>query len=356
MKKIGSVRLNTALIGAVAGALLIYLSAQTKEGIKIGLELCAETLIPSLFPFLCIANIILLKKSADNGIFARAFSRIFSLPPALFKVFLFSLIGGYPLGALMTAELYKNGDIGKKQARRASLFCFCSGPAFCISAVGENMCSSKTQGIYLFISCVLSAVLTGLILRFWDKSEEKSTIKITCNETGDFNSAMEKSINSMLNMCAVVIIASAVVYLIRLSPINLYCKKALICALEVTNACAEVKESPALLAAVLSFGGISIFLQIKKYLDEINLPYFKYFLFRIISAVLSGGICFLINLLFPVSVQMAKQAVSVKYFSFSAPLSALLLFSFCVFILDNKKGKLFFEKQVNCFRQKEKNG
>lgn len=338
------IRLNTAVIGFLAGVLLLFFSSVTKQGIKAGLEICAETLIPSLFPFLCLANIIMLKKDNKAGILEKLFSRIFKLEPALAKVFLFSLIGGYPLGAVMTAELYKNGKISKSHAQRASLFCFCSGPAFCISAVGENMCSNKMQGIYLFISCALSSIIMGLILRISKKKAENTSAKRTDEEKGDFNLAMEKSINSMLSMCAWVIIASAFVYLIKISPLNFTLKKSLICVLEVTNACSEVKRSPVLLAGVLSFGGISVFLQIKKYLDEINLPYIKYFSIRISSSLLSGGICFLINFLFPMSLQTSKGTVNVKYFSFSAPLSALLLLSFCIFILDNKKGRLFFEK------------
>ncbi len=344
MKRNAPIHLNIAVLGFAAGGLLLYFSAQTKQGIKAGLDICAETLIPSLFPFLCLANLMMLKTGGGYGFFSRLFSRFFSLPPVLAKAYLFSLAGGYPLGAIMTAGLYKNGEISKKQAQRASLFCFCSGPAFCISAVGENICSSKTQGIYLFLSCALSASITGIALRFFGKSEEKSLVKISAAKKSDFNSAVENSIHSMLNMCAVVIIASAAVYLIKISPLNFTLKKYIICALEVTNGCAQVKNNPVILAAVLSFGGISVFLQIKRYLDEVNLPYFKYFLFRFLNSLLSAGICFLINSLFPVSVQTAKEAVSVKYFSFSAPLSALLLLSFCVFILDNKKGRLFFEK------------
>ena len=344
MKRNVPIRLNITVIGFFAGALLLFFSSMTKQGIKAGLEMCAETLIPSLFPFLCLANIIMLRKNDKVSVFSKLFSRIFKLEGSLSKVFLFSLVGGYPLGAMMSAQLCKNGEISKRHARRASLFCFCSGPAFCISAVGENMCSNKMLGIYIYISCVLTAIITGIFLAIFDKDKEFVPEKKIKIEKSDFNSAIEKSINSMLSICAWVIIASAFVYLIKILPLSFNLKKYFICALEVTNGCAEVKRSPFLLSAVLSFGGISVFLQIKKFLDEIKLPYFKYFSFRILSAALSGGICKLIIFLFPLSVQTAKEAVSVKYFSFSAPLSALLLLSFCVFILDNKKGELFFKK------------
>ena len=344
MKRNAPIRLNMPVMGFAAGALLLYFSAVTKQGIKSGLEICADTLIPSLFPFLCLANIIMLGKNDKASIFSKLFSRIFFLEPSLAKVFLFSLVGGYPLGAMMTAALYKNGKISQSHAKRACLFCFCSGPAFCISAVGENMCKSKMQGIYIFISCALAAIIAGIFLGIINKDEEMFTEQKSESEKEDFNGAIEKSINSMLSICARVIIASAFVCLVKIAPLNFTLKKYFICALEVTSGCYEVKRSPFLLAAVLSFGGISVFLQIKKYLDEIKLPYFKYFSCRILSAVLSGGICKFLNFLFPVSLQTAKTGISVKCFSFSAPLSALLLLSFAVFILDNKRGKLFFEK------------
>lgn len=344
MKRNSPVRLNPAIVAFGVGFLLLFFGVQTKEGIKSGLEICAETLIPSLFPFLCLANIIMLKSGEKPGFTAKVFARVFSAEEALAKVFLFSLIGGYPVGAMMTAELYKKGAICKTHAQRASLFCFCSGPAFCISAVGESMCSSKMQGVYLFISCALANIIIGIILGFFDKNKEPAPEQKSEGKKGDFNSAMEKSINSMLSVCAWMIIASAFVYLVKISPLDFSLKKYIICALEVTNACKEVKNSPFSLAAVLSFGGICVFMQIKKYLDEIQLPCFKYFLFRFLNAVLSAGICRLINFIFPLSVQTANAGISVKYFSFNAPLSALLLLSLSVFILDNKKGKMFFEK------------
>ena len=54
-----------------------------------------------------------------------------------------SLIGGFPIGAKMTAELYCDGRLTENQAQRLNMFCMNAGPAFTVTAVGVSMLSSR---------------------------------------------------------------------------------------------------------------------------------------------------------------------------------------------------------------------
>lgn len=337
MKKSSIIKPSPLFLIFPAAVLILYFSAQTKQGISEGLKICADTIIPSLFPFLCLSNTAILS-AKGGGILSKIYSKIFNLPRNTAPVFLFSLIGGFPIGALMAAGLYEKGDISKKCARRLATFCFCSGPAFCISAVGEKMCASKKEGIYLFIGSALSACIMGFVAGRLGKKEEANSITSTALPLSQaVNTAVERSIKSILNICAWITLAGAFVYLIKISPLNINAKRICIALLETTSGCATFKSEPVLVALFLGFGSISVFLQIQKYLDAIDFKLHIYILYRIIGGALSAGICYVLNIISPVNIQTINQNISVKVFSFSAPLSAVLMLSFAVFILDEKK-------------------
>ena len=49
---------------------------------------------------------------------------------------LLSVTGGYPIGAKSCNELYKNGNAGTEECKRASMFMVCAGPGFLVSFIG----------------------------------------------------------------------------------------------------------------------------------------------------------------------------------------------------------------------------
>lgn len=75
--------------------------------------------------------------------------QILRLPKCAGSALFLGLIGGYPSGALLTANLYRNGDIDSNCAKRMLRFDFSGGAGFIITALGTGILKSKQQGIIL---------------------------------------------------------------------------------------------------------------------------------------------------------------------------------------------------------------
>ena len=127
-----------------------------KKSIEYGLIMCGEIVIPSIFPFTCVAIFIFSTK------ICRIFDYILKYPMKLLglngcigSVLLMSLIGGYPVGGKLISKLYEEGAIDQKTANTLLTFCVNSGPTFVIVAVGCGMLKSYKAGYIIFISKML---------------------------------------------------------------------------------------------------------------------------------------------------------------------------------------------------------
>lgn len=131
------------------------------EGVRSGILLAAETVVPSLFPFMTVASFLLrsgLGEAAGKP-FDKVCEKLFRLPGVLAPVIIMSQIGGFPIGAKMTYELLKKNAITENEAQRACLFCINAGPAFVIGTVGSEMLGSVKAGVLLYISTVSASFL-----------------------------------------------------------------------------------------------------------------------------------------------------------------------------------------------------
>ena len=92
-----------------------YLTATRK-----GLSLFAHSILPAIFPFLFLSSV--LGKTDFIKDVSRAFEKpikfLFGTSSYGAYVLFSSLICGYPVGALTTYELYKDGRISSRDARR----------------------------------------------------------------------------------------------------------------------------------------------------------------------------------------------------------------------------------------------
>lgn len=187
------------------------------EGVRSGILLAAETVVPSLFPFMTVASFLLrsgLGEAAGKP-FDKVCEKLFRLPGVLAPVIIMSQIGGFPIGAKMTYELLKKNAITENEAQRACLFCINAGPAFVIGTVGSEMLGSVKAGVLLYISTVSASFFTGIFsMALYDKAAEekgKSEIPFTlCDPVGAFVRSVGDATNDVIKICAWVVIFKTV--------------------------------------------------------------------------------------------------------------------------------------------------
>lgn len=342
MKKSRIIKIPLIFLFVMAGTALIYFSGICKAGIKSGLTICADTIIPSLFPFICFSNIALgiFSPSAENKLLGKIYFSLFSLPLSTAKVFLFSLIGGYPIGPMMSARMVEENKITAPQGKRLTLFCCNAGPAFSITAVGCSFCNSRKLGVFLCLSNIFSALVIGIISGRFKVEGEQCKVNILDSKKPDFSAVLtdsvEKSAYAMLKICAWIILFNMINSLIDMIDFTPEIKMIISGLLEVTTGCSDNRANPIMLSAILGFGGISVLFQVKEYINKVGLTDLQFILTRLCNACLSAAFTALLLHFSPVSIAALAAGTAVKLTSQSIPLSALLIFSLAVFILDKK--------------------
>ena len=155
---------------------------QISTAVSSALNLCANIVIPSLFPFFVLSMLFIKSGLCEKiGKFlSPVLTPLFNLNSAACVVFILSLISGYPAGGIGAVTLYKQNGCTKQQCERLLAFCNNCGPAFIITAIGSSMLNNYFAGIMLYIIHIASAALIGIIFgRFYKKSTDKAHAKNT---------------------------------------------------------------------------------------------------------------------------------------------------------------------------------
>ncbi len=155
-----------------AGCLIFLLllcqhASACAAAVSAALQLCLPSVIPALFPFFAASTLAVSCGMAQTigALCAVPFRMLFHLPACGAAVLFVSFLGGYPAGARMAAQLYRNGQCTREQAADLAAVCNNTGPAFLIGMCGNGVFHSLHAGIFLYCVHILSAVLTALVLR-----------------------------------------------------------------------------------------------------------------------------------------------------------------------------------------------
>ena len=189
---------------------LVMHTEQSVSAAREGVSLCINVILPSLFPFFVVSSLL-----GRLGFPRLAGQRLAPLARRLFRTsgagitaLLIGLTGGYPLGAAYLAELEERGEIGSDEGARLLGFCNNSGPAFLIGAIGTGIFGSSGIGLLLYLSHVLAAVLSGLLLRSrtgFDAPETAPPLSAPPSFARALSEAVRQAVPALLNVCGFVV-------------------------------------------------------------------------------------------------------------------------------------------------------
>ena len=305
-----------------AMAAMICASSQVIASCRLGLRLCVELILPSLFPFFVIS--ILLSRLGFPALLGRwlspAAARLFHISGAGASAFLIGLCGGYPLGAAYIADMEASGTISTVEAERLLAFCNNSGPAFIIGVVGVGVFGSSGVGLLLYAVHFLAAVCTGLLFRGRGKvsSSLPESAPPALPLARALPEAVHQAVGSVLSVCGFVVCFTVFTGLLdangffsfaagRLASITgreLPWCRALLCGLlelgSGAGAMQGLAPSPvnlALAAGLLSWGGLSVQLQTLAVLSESEMKGALHLAGRLISACLAAAMGYVAGLI-----------------------------------------------------------
>lgn len=335
-----------AVIVCVIGFFLLLYPSHGSRGISSGLTLCAEIVIPSLFPFLFLSSFIVKVDLCNkfSFIFEPFTKTLFKLPGCTAGAILMSLIGGFPVGAKMTYELYKNKNITKNQAKRMMLFCINPGPAFVINAVGYTMLGSSKIGVILFASICLSSILVGIVVSISDSKakviEKNNNLQKKENTplSVAFTTSATDAASAMVSISVWVILFSCIGTLITIFPLEKNFIGSIFCFLEVTSGCNYAAKGLSVpsVGFILGWAGLCVHCQVLQYVKGVKCNVLSFFTARLACATLSSFICSKLLSIFPCEVKVfsSNQLAFSTAFSVSIPAVVAMLFMSAILILD----------------------
>ncbi len=353
--------------------LLFLRSPETAaEYIRKGLHLCAETVIPSLFPFMVIAEMIVASGIGDtiSRPLAGVMKRLFHLSAPSACAFVLGALCGFPVGARTAVSLYDRGDIDRNELERLLCFCNNTGVAFVISTVGTAIWSSRSFGIGLYCIQLFTALLIAFI-RFRNTPPPAArTVSSSRREGISFPSvpqAVTSSARGMLWVCAYICFFSALVGAIG-SVLNRFSFPPLISTIlfsffELSSGVSYAASAENILPGVLltafavGWSGLSVHFQIMSICEGRGLSFRPYLSAKAAQGVLCTG---LTALWFAVSPppDITPSASPVLYAQLPTPGLYFILFLFAaslVFSVLRPLFKINIRKNKKIYRNLTKN-
>lgn len=268
-----------------------------------------NTLVPSMFPMFILSD-ILITYNFTNYIppkLINIISKIFKISNNAVLIILLSMVSGFPTNAINIKNAIDNKLISKEEGEHLLLFNHFANPLFILETVGVFYLNNNKYGIIILISHIISNIIIGIIFRNKSSYSPNNYISKTTKSQSfgtTLSNSIKKTINSLLIISGTVtlfLILSTLI--INIFNLNNYLSILVQGILEMTMSLSTLSQTNindiikvVISTMIISFGGLSIHLQVITVLD--NIKYKNYLIGRIIQMIISGIISLSIMLLF----------------------------------------------------------
>ncbi len=251
--------------GALAGMFLLILDGRTAlEGAVQGIQLCIQSVIPSLFPFFFLSALMMGAFSGSGWKFLVPVGRWLGIPRGAESILLPAFLGGYPTGAQAVYQAWKDGGLPTTQAERLLAFCNNAGPSFLFGILSREFPGLIYPGL-LWLIHFLSAVFTAILI----PGDTEARVCIPPNKSNP-TGAMESSLRTMALVCGWVILFRVLISFLQkwlFAFLPAFWIPLISGLLELTNGCtllsciSDIKLRFLVCSVMLSFGGACVTMQ-----------------------------------------------------------------------------------------------
>lgn len=288
-------------------------SSSIMETVGFSFGVWKNNIFPSLFPFFVLSEVLVNYGFIElvGELFKPIMNKCFKLKGVGAFVFIMSLVSGFPSNAKYVRELYKNGLINEYEGSKLLTFTHFSNPLFILGTISILFLNNKEVGLLILVCHYLGNIIIGLLFRnYYVSCEEKSSIslkksiismhkkRISNNKSFGLiiTDALLNGINTLLLIFGVVTLFLVITTIID-NNINLssYYQSILNGILEMTQGLKYVsmlsiplKIKGTLSVMFISFGGVSVHMQLISILSDTKIKYLPFLVARIIHACISS--------------------------------------------------------------------
>jgi len=303
-----------------------------------GLDVWFNVVLPALLPFFIGSQLLMgLGVVHFMGVLLEPFMRpLFNVPGVGSFVMAMGLASGYPVGAMLTGKMVKRKLCNAREAERLMSFTNTADPLFMVGAVAVGMFKDVRLGSIIALAHYISAVLLGIIMRFYAPKAEitpsvaskngresillKATRELLRARKEDnrplgqlLGDCIKDSINSMLLILGFIILFSVIIRIITVAGfIGLICP---VINIILNSLGFNANFSPAILSgifeitlgtkmasstnapllhqvivasSIIAWSGLSVHFQVMSMISDTDIRIAPYIIARFLHAVLAG--------------------------------------------------------------------
>lgn len=273
----------------------IFISRRLSPLVLSGLKLAIYNVIPAAFPFMIVSDLYMKYGTPEDIYLLRlAFQKMTNLPSECIKAYVCGVIGGFPLGAMISGKMLSDGVIDRDECEYLSAISGVPSIPFILAVVGESLLTDISFGFIVLFSTLLSSIISAYLWRRRIKKEAPSQIK-RASDKYSFIASVRGSAESCLGISAFIALFACISGVISQIPLGEYVISFLNSILEVTNAVNYISRSSfslnsklILSAFALSFGGLSVMMQSSVVIKRGGVIGLKYLLMKLTSAAISS--------------------------------------------------------------------
>lgn len=318
---------------------------------KGALQICANSVIPSLFIFIVLSKMISCASSFFHGKSKETFlSKIFLLPDTLIPTVICGLFLGAPSGACAVKDLYNKKLCTKNQAEIAITLCNNVSAGFIVSIAG--VCLENIRLSFLLLLSNVLSVITVYFLMFRSKQvyKERSIPDYTptkINVTKSISLSITDATLTTITLCGYIlffytfsgILTDKLYYIFSSDVLKVFINS----IFEMTSgviACSVIEGNAKIIlcAFAVSFCGLSVIFQVISVLNQTDISCKNF----ILSKILCGLLCPVYMIIFLLIIP--RRIISVGNFNFLlntgftvghlySLMFVFIIFSFCVEIV-----------------------
>lgn len=284
--------------------LILVMPEASMKAAKEGLLLWFNVMIPTLFPFILLSNMIIHSNIIYyiNILLTPIMKKAFNLPGAAGYAFITGLLSGFPVGAKITADLLEKGALTLPQAQYLLTFSNNASPMFILGFVATGLFGKLSIGIYMLIVIYTANLITAFIYqviyakKLGHSSETRSTQHTNQKITFSiFDACVMNAITLMVKIGGYIIFFSIIMNCLYFIPIGDYILKDFIFGLtELANgtklligASATIPVKFVLVSTLIAFGTLSVHAQTASVLNHTALKIQPYITAKIINAIIT---------------------------------------------------------------------
>ncbi len=316
MKKI----LTTVLILTILLFVVFEILTESESilnAVSFSFNIWKENVFPSLFPFFVLSELLINYGFIElvGEIFKPFMNKVFRVKGVGAFALIMSLISGFPSSAKYIKELYNKNLINQNEATKLLMFTHFSNPLFILGTISLLFLNNKEVGLLILICHYLGNFIIGIIFRNYYPSKEENkniSIKKVLTEISNnrvksnkkfgeiITTALLNSINTLILILGIITMFLVITTIIDNNiNLNSFHQSILNGFVEMTQGLKYVslEEIPLKLKCILStmiisFGGLSVHMQVISILSDTKINYLPFLTARIIHAIISSLLMF----------------------------------------------------------------